>query len=106
MRKHRTAQREFQELQAGIGALGIHTVIGVHPLATALDPWDQAILAIRCDSASLAKLTHRLGGATVAMEVRAPTEEQKELVQKYASFMHSFIGRGVCELSKSLFCSK
>lgn len=29
------------------------------------------------------------------LEIRAPTEEQKALMHKYASFMHSFIGRGV-----------
>ncbi|KAK4687756.1 hypothetical protein P7C73_g2364, partial [Tremellales sp. Uapishka_1] len=37
-----------------------------------------------------------LAGAIIMfLEVRSPTEEHKALVQKYASFMHSFIGRGV-----------
>ncbi|KAJ9096817.1 hypothetical protein QFC21_005088 [Naganishia friedmannii] len=35
------------------------------------------------------------GAATLAVEVRTPTEEQKMIIQKYASFMHSYLGRGV-----------
>ena len=38
------------------------------------------------------------GAATLAVEVRTPTEEQKVIIQRYASFMHSFLGRGVCKL--------
>lgn len=43
------------------------------------------------------------GAITIFLEVRAPTEEQKSLIQKYASFMHSFIGRGVCEFFTSYY---
>lgn len=39
----------------------------------------------------------RFGVATIGVEVRTPTEEQKSMIQTYASFMHSFLGRGVCE---------
>ncbi|EIW70201.1 hypothetical protein M231_01642 [Tremella mesenterica] len=35
------------------------------------------------------------GAITIFLEIRKPTEEHKALVHKYASFMHSFIGRGV-----------
>ncbi|KAK1925088.1 Golgi apparatus membrane protein TVP15 [Papiliotrema laurentii] len=35
------------------------------------------------------------GAITIFLEIRAPTEEQKALIHKYASFMHSFVGRGV-----------
>ncbi|ORY29959.1 Golgi apparatus membrane protein TVP15 [Naematelia encephala] len=35
------------------------------------------------------------GAIIIFLEVRAPTEHQKTLIHKYASFMHSFIGRGV-----------
>ncbi|WWD16151.1 hypothetical protein CI109_100576 [Kwoniella shandongensis] len=35
------------------------------------------------------------GALIVFLEVRPPTEEQKALVHKYASFLHSFVGRGV-----------
>ena len=38
------------------------------------------------------------GALIIFLEVRPPTEEHKALIQRYASFMHSFIGRGVCEL--------
>lgn len=37
------------------------------------------------------------GALIIFLEVRPPTEEHKALIQQYASFMHSFIGRGVCE---------
>jgi hypothetical protein len=37
------------------------------------------------------------GVVVLGMEVRKPTEQQKAVVAQYASFMHSFIGRGVCE---------
>lgn len=37
------------------------------------------------------------GGLTIALEVRSPTEHQKKVVHDYASFMHSFLGRGICE---------
>ena len=39
-----------------------------------------------------------IGAIVIFLEIRAPTDEQKVLVHRYASFMHSFIGRGVCEL--------
>ncbi|WVR05362.1 hypothetical protein IAU60_002376 [Kwoniella sp. DSM 27419] len=35
-----------------------------------------------------------IGAIIVFLEVRPPTEEHKALVHKYASFMHSFVGRG------------
>ncbi|ORX33795.1 Golgi apparatus membrane protein TVP15 [Kockovaella imperatae] len=35
------------------------------------------------------------GAMIIFLEVRTPTEEHKELVHRYASFMHSFVGRGV-----------
>lgn len=41
--------------------------------------------------------SHRAGAIVVFLEVRAPTEDQKALVHRYASFMHSFVGRGACE---------
>ena len=44
---------------------------------------------------------HSAGAITIFLEVRAPTEEHKALVHKYASFMHSFIGRGVCEYGRA-----
>jgi hypothetical protein len=37
------------------------------------------------------------GALIIFLEVRTPTEQQKTLVHQYASFMHSFIGRGVGE---------
>jgi hypothetical protein len=43
------------------------------------------------------------GAATLAVEVRTPTEEQKIIIQRYASFMHSFLGRGVCESRSRVF---
>ncbi|WWC60884.1 uncharacterized protein I303_103460 [Kwoniella dejecticola CBS 10117] len=36
-----------------------------------------------------------IGAIIIFLEIRTPTEEHKALVHKYASFMHSFIGRGV-----------
>ena len=38
-----------------------------------------------------------IGAIVIFLEIRAPSEEQKVLVHRYASFMHSYIGRGVCE---------
>ncbi|KAI9637952.1 Golgi apparatus membrane protein TVP15 [Dioszegia hungarica] len=35
------------------------------------------------------------GVVTIGLEIQVPTEEQKALVHKYASFIHSFVGRGV-----------
>ncbi|KAK8869587.1 hypothetical protein IAR55_000154 [Kwoniella newhampshirensis] len=35
------------------------------------------------------------GAIVIFLEVRPPTEEHKALIQKYASFLHSFVGRGV-----------
>ncbi|GFZ45801.1 hypothetical protein JCM24511_03531 [Saitozyma sp. JCM 24511] len=35
------------------------------------------------------------GTIIIFLEARTPTEEHKALVHKYASFMHSFVGRGV-----------
>ncbi|KAL0254122.1 hypothetical protein I308_101502 [Cryptococcus tetragattii IND107] len=35
------------------------------------------------------------GAVIIFLEVRPPTEEHKAIIQKYASFMHSFLGRGV-----------
>ncbi|TXT10258.1 uncharacterized protein COLE_04192 [Cutaneotrichosporon oleaginosum] len=35
------------------------------------------------------------GVVVLGMEVRKPSKHQKALVAQYASFMHSFIGRGV-----------
>lgn len=42
-------------------------------------------------------LTRSAGAIIILLEVRSPTEQQKALVHQYASFMHSFLGRGVCE---------
>ncbi|KAL7424210.1 hypothetical protein Q5752_001796 [Cryptotrichosporon argae] len=36
-----------------------------------------------------------IGAVLVFLEVRPPTDEHKALVAQYASFMHSFLGRGV-----------
>ncbi|WVN86668.1 uncharacterized protein L203_101839 [Cryptococcus depauperatus CBS 7841] len=36
-----------------------------------------------------------IGAVVIFLEIRTPTEEHKTLVHKYASFMHSFLGRGV-----------
>ncbi|WVQ78466.1 hypothetical protein IAT38_000552 [Cryptococcus sp. DSM 104549] len=36
-----------------------------------------------------------IGAIIIFLEVRPPTEEHKALIHNYASFMHSFIGRGV-----------
>ncbi|WWC69234.1 uncharacterized protein I206_103171 [Kwoniella pini CBS 10737] len=36
-----------------------------------------------------------IGAIIIFLEIRTPTEEHKALIHKYASFMHSFIGRGV-----------
>ncbi|TYJ51655.1 hypothetical protein B9479_007760 [Cryptococcus floricola] len=36
-----------------------------------------------------------IGAVIIFLEVRPITEEHKALVHKYASFMHSFLGRGV-----------
>ncbi|RSH93893.1 Late Golgi vesicles protein [Saitozyma podzolica] len=38
---------------------------------------------------------HSAGAVIIFLEARTPTEEHKALVHKYASFMHSFVGRGV-----------
>lgn len=38
-----------------------------------------------------------IGAVIVFLEVRPPSEEHKAIIQKYASFMHSFLGRGVCK---------
>lgn len=46
-------------------------------------------------------LTHSAGAIVLFLEIRKPTEHQKALVSKYASFMHSFIGRGVCEYPRA-----
>lgn len=57
------------------------------------EPW----AAIRY---SVLRLTYRrcsTGAVIIFLEVRPPTEEHKAIIQKYASFMHSFIGRGVCK---------
>ncbi|KAL1411039.1 hypothetical protein Q8F55_001986 [Vanrija albida] len=35
------------------------------------------------------------GAVILALEVVSPTEQQKALVHSYASFLHSFVGRGV-----------
>jgi hypothetical protein len=43
------------------------------------------------------QLTPSAGALIVFLEVRTPTEHQKSIVHQYASFMHSFLGRGVCE---------
>lgn len=40
---------------------------------------------------------HSAGAVIIFLEVRSPTEQQKQLVHNYASFMHSFLGRGVCK---------
>lgn len=50
----------------------------------------------------------RFGVATIGVEVRTPTEEQKRFIQTYASFMHSFLGRGVCEFPSDLlgYCAE
>lgn len=40
---------------------------------------------------------NRAGIITIFFEIRTPTDQQKELIHRYASFMHSFVGRGVCE---------
>ncbi len=39
------------------------------------------------------------GLITIGLEIRTPTEQHKILIGRYASFMHSFGGRGVCEFS-------
>ncbi|OXC69192.1 hypothetical protein AYX13_02136 [Cryptococcus neoformans] len=36
-----------------------------------------------------------IGAVIIFLEVRPPSEEHKAIIQKYASFMHSFLGRGV-----------
>lgn len=47
-------------------------------------------------------MTHSAGAVVLFLEVRKPTEQHKALVSQFASFMHSFIGRGVCEYRLSL----